>query len=151
MKNAGLQCKHDGCTDDAVCKGYCTKHYQRWSSYGDSSIVHIGGTRRGSRILANWKGDLASYSSMHKRVDHFRGRAKNNGPCVDADIDECHGRLEWSNNSGDYGDIDDFSVRCTHHHRTFDVSGNGPSWEDWVNGLEPGSEVIGPMGSKWVA
>jgi hypothetical protein len=29
MKNKGKKCKISSCNDDAVCKEYCSKHYQQ--------------------------------------------------------------------------------------------------------------------------
>jgi len=29
VKNKGLLCKAQGCHQNAVCKGFCTKHYQQ--------------------------------------------------------------------------------------------------------------------------
>jgi hypothetical protein len=34
IKNEGRECKHSGCTEIEVRKGYCSKHYQRFNSKG---------------------------------------------------------------------------------------------------------------------
>lgn len=32
-------CDFDGCDNKVVARGWCTKHYQRWSKYGDPAIT----------------------------------------------------------------------------------------------------------------
>lgn len=69
--------------------------------------------RRGSEHQF-WKGDDASYSAMHSRVYHARGKAREHA-C------KC-GRpaQEWANLSGDYADVTDYEAMCIPCHRAYD-------------------------------
>src|ERR1039458_3635466 len=146
VKNAGQECKHDGCHEDAVCKGYCLKHYQRVRNHPGDSSKHASGGRPGVPIPANSKGDLASYGALHIRVSYARGPAKDQ-PCVDAD-GTCNAGRDWSNDTGNYGDINDFSVRCHVHHRAYDAE-RPDLWAIWVDHLPAGTKVQGADSTWW--
>lgn len=67
-----------------------------------------------------WKGNFASYNAMHLWVIRHNGNA---AECVDVAISNlpCKGPFEWSNIDHKYRrNLDDYSGRCTRHHRIYD-------------------------------
>jgi hypothetical protein len=66
----------------------------------------------------NFKGIMATCSSLHKRITYQKGRPKF---CVDCGIKKNEAILEWSNESGLYfDDPDDFVGRCQPCHKKHD-------------------------------
>ena len=69
----------------------------------------------------NWKGDNASYSSIHKWLVRHKGKAKNY-KCIDCNKTADH----WSNVDGKYKrDTKDFQPRCASCHRIYDNNKGG--------------------------
>jgi hypothetical protein len=64
-----------------------------------------------------WKGDDASYTSFHFRVERVRGKPEY---CACCDI-VGPGFYEWANLTGNYADVDDYVRLCVSHHRHFDL------------------------------
>lgn len=49
-------CGVDGCRQPAHCRGWCSKHYQRWLRHGDPTMVLIGNAEHGTyNMYANHK------------------------------------------------------------------------------------------------
>ncbi len=68
----------------------------------------------------NYKGIMATNSSLHKRVNYKKGRPEY---CVDCGATKDERFLEWSNQSGLYfDDLDDFVGRCQPCHKAHDRS-----------------------------
>lgn len=62
-----------------------------------------------------YKGDEASYSAFHKRVVAERGK-----PQLCDECGETEGRIEWSNLSGNYTDVNDYARLCVSCHKRLD-------------------------------
>lgn len=65
---------------------------------------------------ASWRGDDASYTALHLRVQVARGRPQF---CVRCQT-TAPGRYEWANLTGNYLDIDDYERMCVWCHRRYD-------------------------------
>lgn len=50
-KNAGIVCKNESCSKNAVCKGYCRSCYTRYSRHGDPNKGKRKGVYSGKRRL----------------------------------------------------------------------------------------------------
>ena len=61
-----------------------------------------------------WKGDDATYISLHFRVYAARGKA---GKCV---FGPGHGKAGWANLTGAYNDADDYAPMCRPCHARYD-------------------------------
>jgi hypothetical protein len=68
---------------------------------------------------------------------------------VDAD-GTCNAGRDWSNDTGNYGDINDFSVRCHVHHRAYDAE-RPDLWAIWVDHLPAGTKVQGADSTWWTS
>ena len=64
----------------------------------------------------NWKGDCATYASMHYRVESQRGKPHYCEACGDMDAN----RYEWANLTGRYNDVMDYARMCVPCHRKYD-------------------------------
>jgi hypothetical protein len=65
-----------------------------------------------------WKGDAASYSALHLRVQRVRGKPK---CCACCDAKDSDTRYEWANLTGHYEDINDYIRLCVLCHRRLDA------------------------------
>lgn len=65
---------------------------------------------------ASWKGDKATYSSFHFRVEKARGKPMVCMACGTQDAK----RFEWCNLTGKYEDITDYMRMCIPCHRKYD-------------------------------
>ena len=66
----------------------------------------------------NWKGDEASYGSLHDWVSYHKGNEKKCSQCGE---DEPSKRYEWANISGEYKrEIDDYIRLCKKCHYHYD-------------------------------
>ena len=67
---------------------------------------------------SSWRGDSASYTALHLRVQVARGKP--------AQCDRCGttsaGRYEWANLTGQYTDIYDYQRMCVSCHRQYDAA-----------------------------
>lgn len=64
-----------------------------------------------------WRGDAASYGSLHERVENRRGKPSHCSWCGATE-----GRFEWANLSGNYADVSDYERLCASCHRTYDAA-----------------------------
>jgi hypothetical protein len=80
-------CSVAGCDRRHEARGYCSKHYVRWTVHGDPNVLgYTRGAVRSAQLLhgpahQNWKGNAASYAAVHIRLRESRGRAAE-FPCV---------------------------------------------------------------------
>lgn len=72
--------------------------------------------RSGAEVLG-WKGDDASYVTLHKRLRRRRGPAIICYKCGDSSA-----RIEWANQTGRYHDLDDYKQMCPSCHKKFDFA-----------------------------
>lgn len=64
----------------------------------------------------SWKGDKASYSAFHYRVQAKRGKPS---LCAMCETKKAK-RFEWANMTGDYADVYDYVRLCKSCHSRFD-------------------------------
>jgi hypothetical protein len=87
---------------------------------GEVSLITVKGKfcsmscRSAGKNNSRWKGDDATYISKHFRVYSARGKP---GPCI---FGQGHGRSQWANLTGDYGDPDDYAPMCASCHGRYD-------------------------------
>lgn len=65
-----------------------------------------------------WKGDAATYTALHLRVQVERGNPKCCNRCCANDPAI---RYEWANLTGDYTDVNDYERMCVTCHRRYDA------------------------------
>jgi hypothetical protein len=65
----------------------------------------------------NWKGDDASYSALHKRVETLRGTPSLCAVCGTTQRRVYH----WANLTGHYADPQDYARMCVPCHRRYDA------------------------------
>ncbi len=80
----------------------------------------IPSKRKGKRfqsgqLNSNWKGDDATYSALHLRVQVARGT-----PSLCSHCGETEGRFEWANLTGNYQDVNDYDRLCCSCHKKLD-------------------------------
>ena len=63
-----------------------------------------------------WRGDKASYASLHNRVERARGKPRYCEKCGNTKAK----RYEWANLTGNYNDINDYSRMCKSCHSLYD-------------------------------
>lgn len=64
-----------------------------------------------------WKGDKASYTALHFRVENQLGKPSHCDECGSSDPNK---RYEWANLTGKYDDISDYKRMCVGCHRRYD-------------------------------
>jgi predicted DNA-binding protein (UPF0251 family) len=74
--------------------------------------------RRGDKCY-QWKGDKATYKSLHCRLYRNLGTPKK---CETCGTDDPNKRYEWANQTGNYADMSDYKRMCCSCHRRFDNS-----------------------------
>ena len=65
----------------------------------------------------NWRGENATYSAFHHRVEVAKGKPQR---CEQCGLDDTNRRYEWANVSGNYADVSDYQRLCVPCHRRFD-------------------------------
>jgi len=65
----------------------------------------------------SWKGDNATYSALHLRVQTARGKASKCSDCGESDKNK---RYNWANISGNYTDVMDYKELCVSCHNKMD-------------------------------
>jgi hypothetical protein len=65
-----------------------------------------------------WKGDEASYTALHYRVERERGKPCS---CIICNTTDESKRYEWANLTGNYKNTDDYARMCVPCHREFDA------------------------------
>ena len=65
---------------------------------------------------SSWKGEDASYSALHFRVEAARGKPSECSLC-----DAVSGRFEWANLTGEYTNVNDYARMCVVCHRRYDL------------------------------
>lgn len=68
---------------------------------------------------SGWKGDEASYSAFHHRVEMRYGRPSR---CRQCGTEDSSVTYDWANLTGHYEDPDDYMRMCRSCHRLFDAS-----------------------------
>lgn len=108
-------------------RGMCNKHYLRWRTHGDASVVARRGASMPGPLNPNWTGTEASYAASHLRLRRQRGAAKRHA-CVDCGKAAAH----WSYNNADPDERFDpecgryspntsaYDPRCVPCHSAFD-------------------------------
>lgn len=115
-------CSVESCGQKYYGRGYCEKHYNRWKTHGDPTVVLTGGRPS----LAGYP----TFAGLHRRLYRARGRAAEH-PCVD-----CGKRArDWSYKHGDPNEktqviggetvpyslnLDQYEPRCRACHMKFD-------------------------------
>lgn len=66
---------------------------------------------------SSWKGNDATYSALHIRVEKERGKPHYCQVCGTMD----KSRYEWANLTGKYNDIYDYARMCVSCHRKYDI------------------------------
>lgn len=66
---------------------------------------------------SSWRGDAATYSALHARVETARGK-----PSVCEECGRTDGRFEWANLTGNYADTSDYKRLCVSCHRHLDLA-----------------------------
>jgi hypothetical protein len=69
-------CSIDGCDRPYVARGWCGRHYQRWAAYGDPDRAPLKMADRVGELHPQWKGDTATYFSVHDRHRDTLGPAR---------------------------------------------------------------------------
>lgn len=95
------------------------RHIPRRRERGEIPVVarRSPDTPRTGEDASQWKGDDASYTSLHFRVERIRGKPQY---CACCDISG-PGRYEWANLTGEYTNVDDYIRLCVSCHRRFDL------------------------------
>lgn len=75
-------------------------------------------TSRIGALNPAWKGDEASYSALHLRVERQRGKPQHCERCGTTRPD----RYEWANLTGNYADVDDYERMCNRCHKQYDIA-----------------------------
>ncbi len=65
----------------------------------------------------NWKGDEATYSALHYRVESSRGKPNFCTACGAIDKSKIY---EWCNLTGNYSNVNDYARMCRKCHRKYD-------------------------------
>lgn len=65
-----------------------------------------------------WKGEQASYTALHFRVQNELGKPIH---CDECGTSEPNIRYEWANMTGNYTEISDYKRMCVTCHRRFDL------------------------------
>lgn len=86
-------CSVDGCGDPYLCKGYCSKHYQRWKKHGDPLIVREMLSGKPCRIegcprMGNEPGSARGWCRIH--YTHWQ---RHGDPVVSASCAGCGGPI----------------------------------------------------------
>lgn len=66
---------------------------------------------------ANWLGDDAAYSALHRRVESERGKPQK---CSACDTEDQALRYDWANLTGEYQNLNDYVRLCTSCHSAVD-------------------------------
>ncbi len=67
----------------------------------------------------NFKGDQVGYDALHDWVKRYKGKAEICEDCESTD------NVQWANISWEYKrELDDWSAKCYHCHRKYDMNGN---------------------------
>ena len=85
--------------------------------YGIERRKAVPRNQRGS-AGHTWKGDSASYTAFHLRVQNERGKPQECSRCGA----NSPGRYEWANLTGNYQDVNDYQRMCVTCHRRFDAA-----------------------------
>lgn len=102
-------CTHEGCTTKHFCKGYCTKHYQRFKKYGrvisDEENRQKFKKQKGVRLNTGRTLFKKNHKSWNKGVagwpskEHIQAIIKANtgrpGWCKDMKLDYLTGSKNW--------------------------------------------------------
>lgn len=97
------------------CTNICSNKYKKYRILPDSFNEKIGGKNHYA-----WKGDNASYRSLHRRVEKNRGKANRCEICG-LDSPSSPKRYQWANLTGKYADINDYKQMCASCHRKYDL------------------------------
>lgn len=98
---------HFGVTQKVIC-GFMRRH-------GIAARPAIKRNQNGANN-DSWKGDDATYSAFHFRVEAVRGK-----PSCCTSCNKTTGRFEWANLTGRYEDVNDYVRLCVSCHRRFDA------------------------------
>lgn len=66
-----------------------------------------------------WRGDAATYTALHLRVQVALGKPSH---CTQCDTTDPANRYEWANLTGTYTDVNDYARMCVSCHRLFDAA-----------------------------
>lgn len=116
-KFCSIKCKHNSGREERRCS-VCNKTFIFRKSIPKKTCSKKCeySLKRGSNG-GMWKGDEASYSAFHYRVESVRGKPKK---CEVCGQDNPNKKYEWANLTGNYKDVDDYKRMCTSCHRCFD-------------------------------
>jgi len=95
--------------------------------------------------------NFPTYYAMHAWVTRHKGKASY---CIDKAFSSCKGRFEWSNVDHKYKrNLDDYSPRCTRHHRAYDIQHGltkpeGKAANFFANGNPKPNEILGKEKKK---
>jgi hypothetical protein len=64
-----------------------------------------------------WKGDEASYTAFHHRVERARDKPLRCDECGTTDPEQAY---DWANLTGDYGNVEDYRRMCRSCHWKYD-------------------------------
>jgi hypothetical protein len=77
----------------------------------------------------SWKGEDATYSAFHIRVEKARGKPHYCSVCGTMDVQ----RYEWANLTGRYSDLMDYARMCVSCHRKYDIKRRKGTNKNTVN------------------
>lgn len=107
-----------GMTQTEIADKFGVTQKVLWAFMRRNGIAARVAKKRDQRGIRNslWKGSEASYAALHLRVQSVRGK-----PSFCTSCGKTTGRFEWSNLTGDYGNVNDYVRLCVSCHRRMDA------------------------------
>jgi hypothetical protein len=110
-----------GRTQDEIGSALGLSQHVIWRLMQRHGIASRVAAKRDQRGSANdsWKGNAATYTACHLRVEAKYGKPMK---CERCGTDDPQRTYDWANQTGDYHDPDDYRRMCRSCHRRFDMA-----------------------------